>query len=78
MQVKIAMAMRPSDANVLYNASCTFGVLDMKADSMDAFRRAVAAGYSNMDWSRQDPDLKILHDDPEFKQMTKEHARKAT
>jgi serine/threonine protein kinase/Tfp pilus assembly protein PilF len=78
MQVKIAMAMRPTDANVLYNAACTFGVLEMKADSMDAFRRAVGAGYSNMDWSRQDPDLKILHDDPEFKQMTKEHARKAT
>jgi serine/threonine protein kinase/Flp pilus assembly protein TadD len=78
MQVKIAMAMRPSDANVLYNAACTFGVLEMKADSMDAFRRAVAAGYSNMDWSRQDPDLKILQSDPEFKQMTKEHARKAT
>jgi serine/threonine protein kinase/Tfp pilus assembly protein PilF len=78
MQVKIAMAMRPSDANVLYNAACTFGVLEMKDDSMDAFRRAVGAGYSNMDWSRQDPDLKILHDDPEFKQMTKEHARKAT
>jgi hypothetical protein len=70
--------MRPTDANVLYNAACTFGVLEMKADSMDAFRRAVGAGYSNMDWSRQDPDLKILHDDPEFKQMTKEHARKAT
>jgi tetratricopeptide (TPR) repeat protein len=78
MQVKIAMAMRPSDANVLYNAACTFGVLEMKADSMDAFRRAIAAGYSNMDWSRQDPDLKILHGDPEFKQITKEHARKAT
>jgi serine/threonine protein kinase/Tfp pilus assembly protein PilF len=77
MQVKIAMAMRPSDANVLYNAACTFGVLEMKADSMDAFRRAIAAGYSNMDWSRQDPDLKILHGDPEFKQITKEHARKA-
>jgi serine/threonine protein kinase/Tfp pilus assembly protein PilF len=78
MQVKIAMAMRPSDANVLYNAACTFGVLEMKADSMDAFRRAIAAGYSNMDWSRKDPDLKILHDDAEFKQITKEHARKAT
>jgi serine/threonine protein kinase/Flp pilus assembly protein TadD len=72
MQVKIAVAMRPSDANVLYNAACTYGVLGMKAESLDAFRRAVAAGYSNTDWSRQDPDLKILYDDPEFKKLAGE------
>jgi serine/threonine protein kinase/Flp pilus assembly protein TadD len=78
MQVKIAVAMRPSDANVLYNAACTYGVLGMKAESLDAFRRAVEAGYSNTDWSRQDPDLKILHDDPEFKKLAGERARKAT
>jgi serine/threonine protein kinase/Flp pilus assembly protein TadD len=78
MQVKIAVAMRPTDANVLYNAACTYGILGMKAESLDAFRRAVEAGYSNTDWSRQDPDLKILHDDPEFKKLAGEEVRKAT
>jgi tetratricopeptide (TPR) repeat protein len=78
MQVKIAVAMRPLDANILYNAACTYGLLGMKAESLDVFRQSVNAGYSNTDWCMQDPDLKILHDDPEFKKLTEDRARKAT
>jgi serine/threonine protein kinase/Flp pilus assembly protein TadD len=70
MQVKIAVAMRPTDANILYNAACTYGVLGMKGDAMEMFRRSVEAGYSNVDWCKQDPDLKILQDDPEFKKLS--------
>jgi len=70
MQVKIAVAMRPTDANILYNAACAYGVLGMKGDAMEMFRRSVEAGYSNVDWCKQDPDLKILQDDPEFKKLS--------
>ena len=77
MQVKIAVAMRPSDANILYNAACTYGLLKMKQESLDAFRRSVEAGYSNPDWCKQDPDLEIIHDDPEFKKLTEKLARNA-
>ncbi|HEY0701338.1 MAG TPA: protein kinase [Candidatus Acidoferrales bacterium] len=75
MNVKIAVAMRPTDANVLYNAACTYGILGMKTEALDAFRRAVESGYSNTDWSRQDPDLKILYDDAEFVKLTEKHQR---
>lgn len=64
--LEMAVALRPNDSNVLYNAACTYGVLGKKADAMDLVRRSLAAGYANHDWPRQDPDLKILHDDPEF------------
>jgi tetratricopeptide (TPR) repeat protein len=69
MHVKIAVAMRPTDANVLYNAACTYGILGMKIDALETFRRAVDAGYSNLDWCLKDPDLKILYDEPEFKNL---------
>ena len=69
MHVKIAVAMRPNDANVIYNAACTYGILEMKIDALEHFRRSVNAGYSNLDWCLKDPDLKILHDDPEFKEL---------
>jgi serine/threonine protein kinase len=69
MHVKIAVAMRPNDANVLYNAACTYGILKMKIDALEHFRRSVNAGYSNLDWCLKDPDLKILHDDAEFKNL---------
>jgi serine/threonine protein kinase/Flp pilus assembly protein TadD len=78
MQVKIAVAMRPMDANILYNAACTYGLLKMKSEALDAFRRSVEAGYSNTDWCKQDPDLAILHDDPEFKKLVDGRARRAT
>ena len=69
MHVKIAVAMRPNDANVLYNAACTYGLLGMKVDALDHFRRSVTAGYSNLDWCLKDPDLRIIYDEPEFKTL---------
>lgn len=64
--LEMAVALRPNDSNVLYNAACTYGVLGKKADALDLLRRSLAAGYANVDWPQQDPDLEILHDDPEF------------
>jgi serine/threonine protein kinase/tetratricopeptide (TPR) repeat protein len=64
--IKIAVAMRPTDANILYNAACCYGVLRMKKEALDAFRRCVHAGYHNAGWATKDPDLGILHDDTEF------------
>lgn len=78
--IKIAVAMRPTDANILYNAACTYGVLKMKKESLDAFRRCVRAGYHNARWATQDPDLAVLQDDPEFVSLVAadEHKSKAS
>jgi len=67
--IKIAMAMRPTDANILYNAACAYGQLRMKSEALSAFRRCVKAGYHNALWATKDPDLEILHDDPEFQKL---------
>ena len=64
--LEMAVALRPNDSNVLYNAACTYAVLGKKASALDALRRTVAAGYSNIHWPHQDPDLQLLHNDPEF------------
>jgi len=78
MHVKIAMAMRPNDANVLYNAACTYGLMGMKIDALDTFRRAVNAGYSNLDWCLRDPDLQILYEEPEFQALVRKHTTPAS
>jgi hypothetical protein len=49
----------------------------LKAEAMDALRRSINAGYGNADWCSKDPDLKILHDDPEFKKLIAERAKRA-
>jgi serine/threonine protein kinase/Flp pilus assembly protein TadD len=69
LHVRIAVAMRPTDSNVLYNAACTYGSLAMKADALEMFQRCIKSGYSNSAWAINDPDLKILQDDPEFKKL---------
>jgi serine/threonine protein kinase/Tfp pilus assembly protein PilF len=75
--VKIAVAMRPTDANILYNAACAYGVMKMKKESLQAFRRCVDAGYHNAIWATSDPDLAIIHDDPEFQNLAQQQPRGA-
>jgi serine/threonine protein kinase/Tfp pilus assembly protein PilF len=76
--VKIAVAMRPTDANILYNAACAYGVMKMKKESLEAFRRCVDAGYHNAIWATSDPDLAIIHDDPEFQRLAQQQPRGAS
>jgi non-specific serine/threonine protein kinase len=63
------MALRPNEANVLYNAACVFCQLGKKDEGMTALRKAYAAGFIDPDWVRRDPDLALLHGDPEFESL---------
>ena len=75
-EVEKAVAMRGNDPLTLYNAACTYGNLNMKAEALATFKKAVGAGYSNPDWAARDNDLACIHDDPEFQRIIKEHRRK--
>ena len=67
--LQTAVALRPGDPNTLYNAACTYGVLGKKAEALETFKRAVEAGYSNLNWALRDTDLDCLHDNPEFQKL---------
>jgi len=67
--LQTAVALRPSDGNTLYNAACTYGVLARKAEALETLKKAVAAGYGNLNWAARDSDLDCLHDDPEFRKL---------
>ena len=64
--LQTAVALRPNDGNTLYNAACTYGVLGRKAEALETLKKAIAAGYGNLNWAARDSDLDCLHDDPEF------------
>ncbi len=70
-EVQIAVALRPTDSNVLYNAACVYGTLLMKAEALASIIAASAAGYSNFAWLPRDPDLACLRDEPEFQALLK-------
>jgi len=67
--LQMAIALRPNDTNVLYNAACTYGIMKRKAEALDALKRAIENGYGNLEWASRDPDLQILRDEPEFQQL---------
>ena len=68
-QLQRAVHLRPDDGNTLYNAACVYGILGRAAEALDMVRRALAAGYSNFDWVRRDPDLALLQNDAEFRAL---------
>jgi serine/threonine protein kinase/tetratricopeptide (TPR) repeat protein len=67
--LQTAVALRPNDANTLYNAACTYGVLGRNAEALDALKRAFASGYGNKSWAAKDSDLICLQDNPEFRKL---------
>jgi non-specific serine/threonine protein kinase len=73
-ETSLAVALRPNDATVLYNAACNYCVLKQKAEALDAIKKAWSAGYHDARWARRDPDLALLLGDPEFEQLFPETA----
>jgi len=65
-ELQTAIALRPNDANILYNAACTYANMGIKAEALATLRKAREAGYHDATWARRDTDLASLHDDPEF------------
>jgi serine/threonine protein kinase/Tfp pilus assembly protein PilF len=69
--LQVAAALRPKDTNVLYNAACTYGLLQRKREALDTLKQALEAGFGNLDWAARDPDLACLHQDAEFLALVK-------
>jgi tetratricopeptide (TPR) repeat protein len=67
--LQTAVALRPNDGNTLYNAACTYGVLLRKAEALETLKKAITAGYGNLNWASRDSDLDCLHDDAEFRKL---------
>src|SRR5277367_1423320 len=68
-QLQTAVALRPGDPNILYNAACTYGILGRKTESLESLKKAVAAGYGSLNWAAKDSDLACLHDVQEFRKL---------
>jgi serine/threonine protein kinase len=68
-EVNLAVGFRPDDASMLYNAACAYCLLNKKEEALSALTKAHAAGFRHSDWARKDPDLALLHGDPEFERL---------
>src|SRR5258705_3638755 len=68
-EADMAMALRPDDTMILYNTACVFGAMNKTGEALIAIKKAWEAGFRDPIWTRQDPDLALLHGDPEFERL---------
>jgi len=68
-ETNLAMTLRANEASILYNAACNYCLLTKKSEALEALRKAWDAGFKDASWARRDPDLSLLHDDPEFNRL---------
>ena len=68
-ELNLAVTLRANEASILYNAACVYCLLKKKPEALDALRKAWEAGSKDSVWARRDPDLTLLHGDPEFERM---------
>ncbi|MBI5838442.1 MAG: protein kinase [Candidatus Eisenbacteria bacterium] len=68
-EATLAIVLRPNEATVQYNAACVFCTLERKPEALDALRKAWENGFRESAWARRDPELAVLHGDPEFERL---------
>ncbi len=68
-EANMAIMLRPDDSMILYNTACVFCAMDNKSDALIAIKKAWESGYRDSTWTRQDPDLALLHGDAEFERL---------
>jgi non-specific serine/threonine protein kinase len=68
-ELNLAVTLRANEASILYNAACVYCLLKKKPEALEALRKAWEAGSKDSVWARRDPDLTLLHGDPEFERM---------
>jgi serine/threonine protein kinase len=73
-ELQIAIALRPTDANILYNAACTYANMRMNAEALATLKKARENGWNDITWTRRDPDLASLRGNPEFELLFPESA----
>ncbi len=68
-EAEMAMALRPDDTMILYNTACAFCAMNKPGDALIAIKKAWEAGFRDPIWTRQDPDLALLHGNAEFERL---------
>ena len=71
-----ALAIDTEDAGVTYNVACLFSLAGRTERALDCLEQAFEAGFGNIEWLDNDPDLQPLHALPRFQSLMDSHRAK--
>ena len=66
----------PRDPTIFYNLACSYALLDLERDALDALEKAVSWGYRDFSYMKRDSDLKALHANERFQQILQSGLKK--
>lgn len=69
--------LRPDNPTAHYNLACSLALTRRAAAALRSLERAVALGYRDFTWMREDPDLEILQAHPKFRALLKTHPKQS-
>lgn len=62
----------PRDPVARYNLACSYALLNHNRPAVEALRKAIELGYSDVEHLEQDSDLEGLRKDPAYRRLLKE------
>lgn len=62
----------PANPTAHYNLACSLALSNRLEEAVGCLRTALNKGYNEFDWMLKDPDLRILHHDPHFRNLLSE------
>ena len=68
-EMQFARTLRPDDSSVLYNCACIYCKLGQRSEALEVLQKAWDAGFKDSEWARRDPDLALVHGEPEFERL---------
>jgi tetratricopeptide (TPR) repeat protein len=64
-----ALSMDPEEPAILYNAACSYALLQQPDKSVDCLEKAFRRGFGHKEWIQNDPDLSIVRNHPRFRAL---------
>lgn len=68
-----AVDLAPGDKAIHYNLTALYCLQGAKDRAFDSLDKALELGFNNYDALRNDPDLSLIRDDPEFRKTLERH-----
>lgn len=68
-----AVIVDTEDAGVRYNVACLYALEGLSDRAIASLEEAFKAGFANLEWIENDPDLDPIRNDPRFQELLKKY-----